>query len=85
MRNAVSGISRETWLVYSLFGADKEIDGIEGAESIDNEERVEARTWQAAIVKERDALEEEEDEDESDDEGAHGHHKWGRLKEAPYY
>jgi hypothetical protein len=57
--------------VYSTF-ADREIEGIERAESMDNEEHVDAKTWQAEIIRERDALEEEEDSD-SDDEGSPGH------------
>jgi hypothetical protein len=39
---------------------------------MDNEEHVDAKTWQAEIIRERDALEEEEDSD-SDDEGNPGH------------
>lgn len=57
----------ETCLVFSLF-LDREIEGIENAESMENEERVDARTWQAEMIKERDALEAEEDSD-SDGEG----------------
>jgi hypothetical protein len=58
-------------LVYSLVRADKEIEGIERAESMDNEEHVDQKTWHSEIVKERDALEEEEDSDSSDDEEEH--------------
>jgi hypothetical protein len=47
---------------------DREIEGIENAESMENEERIDARTWQAEMIKERDALEAEEDSD-SDGEG----------------
>lgn len=64
--------------------ADKEIDGIERAENMENEEKVDAKTWQAELVKERDALEEEEDIEELDQEEAHGDQNWGRSKEAPY-
>ncbi|KAJ7758163.1 hypothetical protein DFH07DRAFT_958508 [Mycena maculata] len=71
------------WVVIMSAELDKEIDGIERAESMDNEERVDQKTWQAEIVRERDELEEEEDEEE-DDEDMYGDHKFGRSKEAPY-
>ncbi|KAJ7847405.1 hypothetical protein B0H13DRAFT_2675330 [Mycena leptocephala] len=60
------------WVVVMNVELDREIEGIERAESMDNEEHVDAKTWQAEIIKERDALEEEEDSD-SDDEGGAGH------------
>ncbi|KAJ7909195.1 hypothetical protein B0H13DRAFT_2330630 [Mycena leptocephala] len=60
------------WVVIMNVELDREIEGIERAESMDNEEHVDAKTWQAEIIKERDALEEEEDSD-SDDEGGAGH------------
>ncbi|KAJ7928092.1 hypothetical protein B0H13DRAFT_1704734 [Mycena leptocephala] len=60
------------WVVIMNMELDREIEGIERAESMDNEEHVDAKTWQAEIIRERDALEEEEDSD-SDDEGNPGH------------
>jgi len=59
------------WVVIMNADMDKEIEGIERAESMDNEERVDQKTWHSEIVKERDALEEEEDSDSSDDEEDH--------------
>ncbi|KAJ7666304.1 hypothetical protein B0H17DRAFT_870002, partial [Mycena rosella] len=47
------------WVVIMNAEMDKEIEGIEGAESLNNEEHVNQQTWQSEIVKERDALEEE--------------------------
>jgi hypothetical protein len=39
---------------------------------MDNEERVDAQTWQAEIIKERDILEEESDSDSSDSDDEYG-------------
>ncbi|KAJ7677449.1 hypothetical protein B0H17DRAFT_910238, partial [Mycena rosella] len=47
------------WVVIMNAEMDKEIEGIERAESLDNEEHVDQKTWQSEIMKERDALEEE--------------------------
>ncbi|KAJ7442594.1 hypothetical protein FB451DRAFT_1057468 [Mycena latifolia] len=59
------------WVVIMNSELDKEIEGIERAESLDNEEHVDEKTWHAEILKERDALEEESDSDDSDDEKGH--------------
>ncbi|KAJ7867446.1 hypothetical protein B0H13DRAFT_1636144 [Mycena leptocephala] len=56
------------WVVIMNAEMGQEIEGIENAESMENEERIDARTWQAEMIKERDALEAEEDSD-SDGEG----------------
>jgi hypothetical protein len=61
----------ETSFVYSLF-ADKEIEGTEQADSMNNEEHIDARMWREQMMKERDALNEEDDSD-SDNERAYGH------------
>ncbi|KAJ6462043.1 hypothetical protein C8R47DRAFT_993200 [Mycena vitilis] len=66
------------WLVIMNAEMDREIEGIERAESMDDEERVDAKTWQAEIIKERDALEEDSDSDSDssdsdDEEPQHGH------------
>jgi hypothetical protein len=61
----------ETSFVYSLF-ADKEIEGTEQADSTNNEEHIDARMWREQMMKERDALNEEDDSD-SDNEGVYGH------------
>ncbi|KAJ7625367.1 hypothetical protein DFH06DRAFT_1273247 [Mycena polygramma] len=65
------------WLVIMNAEMDREIEGIERAESMDDEERVDAKTWQAEIIKERDALEEDSDSDSDssdseDEEPQHG-------------
>ncbi|KAJ6471195.1 hypothetical protein DFH09DRAFT_954494 [Mycena vulgaris] len=62
------------WVVIMNAELDKEIEGIERAESMDNEEHVDQKTWHSEIVKERDALEEESDSDDSDDEEDHKKH-----------
>ncbi|KAJ7486076.1 hypothetical protein B0H11DRAFT_2157280 [Mycena galericulata] len=68
------------WVVIMSAEIDKEIDGIERAESMDNEEKVDAKAWQTEIIKERDALEEEEDEEEEQEqEGQYGDQKWGTF------
>ena len=60
-------------IVFNLCDADKEIEGIERADDLKNEEQVDNQTWKAQIMKERDALEEEEDdEEELAAEEAHG-------------
>ncbi|KAJ7901506.1 hypothetical protein B0H13DRAFT_1882929 [Mycena leptocephala] len=51
------------WVVIMNAEMDREIEGIGNAESMENEERIDARTWQAEMIKERDALEAEEDSD----------------------
>ncbi|KAJ7784350.1 hypothetical protein B0H16DRAFT_1296674 [Mycena metata] len=57
------------WIVIMNAELDKEIEGIERAESMDNEEQVDAQTWRAEMIKERDILEEESDSDsDSEDE-----------------
>ncbi|KAJ6585202.1 hypothetical protein B0H19DRAFT_1227703 [Mycena capillaripes] len=60
------------WVVIMNAELDREIEGIERAESMDNEERVDAKTWHAEILKERDALEEESDSDSDDEDHGHG-------------
>ncbi|KAJ7816975.1 hypothetical protein B0H14DRAFT_2374294 [Mycena olivaceomarginata] len=60
------------WVVIMNAEMDREIEGIERAESMDNEERVDAQTWQAEIIKERDILEEESDSDSSDSDDEYG-------------
>ncbi|KAJ7643964.1 hypothetical protein FB45DRAFT_896529 [Roridomyces roridus] len=72
------------WIVIMSAEFDKEIDGIERADGLDDEEHVDPGTWTAELTRERDILEEEEDEEsESEQEGNDGK-KFGRSKEAPY-
>jgi hypothetical protein len=47
---------------------DKDIDGIEKAESLDDEERVDDKTWHSELAKEKDLLEEEAEEEAEEDE-----------------
>ncbi|KAJ7288069.1 hypothetical protein C8J57DRAFT_1278953 [Mycena rebaudengoi] len=54
------------WLVIMNSDQDKDIDGIEKAESLDDEERVDDKTWHTELAKEKDLLEEEAEEDEMD-------------------
>ncbi|KAJ7204830.1 hypothetical protein GGX14DRAFT_501037 [Mycena pura] len=60
------------WVVIMNADKDKEIEGIERADDLKNEEQVDNQTWKAQIMKERDALEEEEDDEEELAEEAHG-------------
>ncbi|KAJ7021599.1 hypothetical protein C8F04DRAFT_1140307 [Mycena alexandri] len=69
------------WVVIMNAELDKEIEGIERAESMDNEEQVDPQTWRAEIIRERDILEEESDSDSEDEDG--GHH--GDQKSHEYY
>ncbi|KAJ7132982.1 hypothetical protein C8R46DRAFT_1140224 [Mycena filopes] len=64
------------WVVIMNAELDKEIEGIERAESLDNEEQVDARSWQAEIIRERDILEEESDSDSEDEHHAHQSHDY---------
>ncbi|KAJ7459250.1 hypothetical protein FB451DRAFT_1046222 [Mycena latifolia] len=59
------------WVVIMNSELDKEIEGIERAESWDNEEHADEKTWRAEILRERDVLEEELDSDDADDEKGH--------------
>ncbi|KAJ7147158.1 hypothetical protein C8R43DRAFT_1012152 [Mycena crocata] len=65
------GNDKVLWVVIMNAELDGEIEGIERAESLDNVEEIKTQTWQAQIVRERDALEEEEDEEELDNEKGH--------------
>ncbi|KAJ7132983.1 hypothetical protein C8R46DRAFT_1140233 [Mycena filopes] len=64
------------WVVIMNAELDKEIEGIERAESLDNEEQVDAKSWQAEIIRERDILEEESDSDSEDEHHAHQSHDY---------
>ncbi|CAK5284057.1 unnamed protein product [Mycena citricolor] len=67
------GTGQVVWLVVMNADLDSEIEGIERADSMDNEEHVDQQAWQAEMVRERDQLEEEEDSSDEEDEEHHHH------------
>ncbi|KAJ7079690.1 hypothetical protein C8R44DRAFT_654049 [Mycena epipterygia] len=65
------GSDKVLWVVIMNGELDDEIEGIELAEGLENEEHVHHQAWKSQIVKERDALEEEGDSDSDDEEHHH--------------
>ncbi|KAJ7673741.1 hypothetical protein DFH06DRAFT_1081572 [Mycena polygramma] len=57
------------WIVIMSADMDRELQTLEKSDGVNNEEHVDAKTWEAQIIKERDALEEEEED--SDNEYLH--------------
>ncbi|KAJ6477860.1 hypothetical protein C8R47DRAFT_1198686 [Mycena vitilis] len=55
------------WIVIMSTEMDRELQAMEKLDSVKNEEHIDARTWEAQIIKERDALEEEEEMDSDND------------------
>ncbi|KAK7048548.1 hypothetical protein R3P38DRAFT_2505441 [Favolaschia claudopus] len=62
------------WIVIMNAELDKEIQDIELADSMQNEERVDDKTWRAEIIKEKEILEESDSDtdSDSDDEDVYG-------------